>query len=472
MNAELASKDGAQAAAGAQGPTETDSWPAQRLAWLTVGCLTVVQFLSAIDRHLINLLIGPIKQDLGISDSRMGLLALSFAVLYAAMGLVAGRGADSLPRKALIALGTAVWSVMTIAFGLARTLGQLFVTRMGVGAGEATLNPNGYSLIADYFPPQQRAKPMGIFIMGNTLGQAFTLFAGGALIQYLMKNHITWALPWGGELKPWQIAFVCAGAPGFLVTLLVLTIREPRRREMLEIRSRAGVALRPRRISLLEVGRYFVRHLRLYVPVFLGFGLILMWELGKQLWVPSFFARTYGWQPAQIGVALGLLTLIFSSAGTASAGWVAEWLSKRGYRDANMRAALIAAVLALPVCVLAPLMPTATLSLLMFAPASFLGTFPFALAPATLSMITPNQMRAQVTALYLATINLLGAGLGPLYIGALTDHAFHQERLLKYSLSLTAVTVLPLAMLMLKLAMREYMRHLDGQQGFAVAEAV
>ena len=455
MSVQLASTGGAPARAVLEG------WPGRRLAWVTVACLTVVQFLCAIDRHLINLLIGPIKKDLGVSDSSMGLLALSFAVLYALMGIAAGRAADSYVRKAIIAIGVTVWSAMTVAFGVARTLGQLFVTRMGVGAGEATLNPNGYSLIADYFPPEKRAKPMGIFIMGSTLGQAFTLFAGGALIQYLMKNNITWAPPWGGTLKPWQIAFICAGAPGLLIALMVLAIREPERREMLEIRSEGGVALRPRRVSLAEVGRYYVRNLRLYVPIYLGFGLILMWELGKQLWAPSFLARTYGWQPAQIGVALGLLTLIFSSAGTASAGWVAEWLAKRGYRDAYMRAAFIAAILALPFCVLAPQMPTATLSLLLLAPASYLGTFPFALAPATLSTITPNQMRAQITALYLATVNLLGAGLGPLYIGTLTDHVFHDEKLLKHSLTMTAVTVLPLAMLMLRLAMREYVRHLD-----------
>jgi MFS family permease len=331
---------------------------------------------------------------------------------------------------------------------------------MGVGAGEATLNPNGYSLIADYFPPEKRAKPMGIFIMGSTLGQAFTLFVGGALIQYLMKHDITWALPWGGELKPWQIAFVCAGAPGFLIALLVLAIREPERREMLEVRDGATV-LRPRRVPLGEVGRFYLRHWRLYVSIYLGFGLILMWELGKQLWAPSFFARTYGWQPAQIGAALALLVLIFSSAGTVSAGWVAEWLAKRGYRDAYMRAAFLAAVLALPFCLLAPQMPNGTLALIVFAPAYFFGTFPFSLAPAALSTITPNQMRAQITALYLATVNLLGAGVGPLYIGMLTDHVFGDEKLLKYSLSLTALTVLPTAMLMLKLARREYLRHLD-----------
>src|SRR5437879_8974755 len=101
---------------------------------------------------------------------------------------------------------------------------------------------------------------MGIFITGSLLGQAFTLFVGGALIQYLMKNNITWTLPWGGALKPWQIAFVCAGAPGLLIALMVLAIREPERREMLEFHAEGGTALRPRRVSLAEVGRFYGRH--------------------------------------------------------------------------------------------------------------------------------------------------------------------------------------------------------------------
>jgi MFS family permease len=383
-------------------------------------------------------------------------------VFYALMGLVFGRWADTYTRKTIIAIGAAVWSAMTIGFGLAKSLWQLFVTRMAVGAGEASLNPSGYSLIADYFPPQERAKPMGFFIMGSTLGQAFTLFVGGALIQYVMTNSITWSLPWGGTLKPWQIAFACAGIPGFLVALFVLTIREPARREMLEQRTNSGTTVKPSSVPLAQVGRFFIRNVRLYVPIYLGFGFVLMWELGRILWAPSFFNRTFGWLPAKTGAMLGLLTLIFGSAGTVSAGWVAEWLSRRGYRDAYMRAALIATLIAVPFCFLAPQMPTANLSLLVFCPVYFLGTFPFALAPATLSTITPNQMRAQITALYLCTVNLIGAGLGPLYVGMLTDHVFHNEQLLKYSLSLTAATVLPAALLMLWLAMREYVRHLEG----------
>jgi hypothetical protein len=303
---------------------------------------------------------------------------------------------------------------------------------------------------------------MGVFVMGAMLGQAFTLFVGGVFVHYLVTNSITWALPWGGVLKPWQIAFVCAGLPGFLVILLVLAISEPRRRELLWRAGNGGVPVPAGHVPIGEVARFFARNLRLYLPIYLGFGLILMWELGKQLWAPTFFIRTFGWQTAQVGVALGLLNLVFGAAGTASAGWVAAWLARRGHRDAYMRAAFFAALLALPFCVLAPQMPTPALSLAVFAPAYFFGTFPFGLAPAALSTITPNQMRAQVTAIYLAVINLLGAGVGPLYIGLLTDHVFRDEQLLKHSLSITALTVLPLAMLLLRAASRGYLKHLDG----------
>jgi MFS family permease len=433
-------------------------WPQRRAAWTIVAALTAAQFVNAIDRHLIGILIGPIKQDLHITDSNVGQLALAFSILYALMGLVAGRWADSLSRKTIIACGAAVWSVMTVAFGLARSLPQLALARMGVGAGEATLNPSGYSMIADCFPPAQRATPMGVFVAGSTLGQAFTLFAAGALIQHLTLQSITWATPWGDVLRPWQIAFVCAGLPGILIVLLMLAIREPARRELLP-GAGAEESGPPAQLPLLQVARHFSGHWRLYAPIYAGFGMLLMWELGKALWAPSLFSRSYGWQPARIGLALGSLTLVFGSAGLISAGRVAEWFARRGHSDAYLRAALIGAAVGLPFAALAPQMPTPALALCLFAPAYFCGNFPVALAPALLSTVTPNQMRAQITALYLAAVNLLGAGIGPLYIGTLTDHVFHDDRLLKHSLSLAAATMLPLGMLLLWIAMRQLRAH-------------
>ncbi len=432
-----------------------DGWPVRRLAWTTVAVLGVAQAVNAIDRHLINLLVGPIKADLAISDTQVGLLlGFAFALFYTFLGLPIGRWADSHSRRLIIACGSIFWSVSTIACGFANSFWHLFFARMSVGAGEATLNPSGYSLISDYFPPERRAKPMGVFIMGHTLGTAFTLFAGGAFVQYLVSHGITWTTPWGAVLRPWQIAFFCAGLPGFLVFLLILTLREPPRREMIVTSAAKGAA--PASVPVREIVAYFFRHARVYAPMFLGFGCVLLWEMGRTLWAPTYFIRTFGWAPREVGMLLGVMTLVFTSGGAVASGWVAERLALRGYRDANLRAAFVATLISLPFAVTAMFMPTPALAVLFLCPAYFLGAFPFALAPAAISTFTPNQMRAQITALYLLTINLLGFGLGPAVIGGITDHVFGDESQLRYSMALTAAVAIPVAAALLWRSMHAY----------------
>ncbi len=443
-----------------------DGWPVRRLAWSTVAVLGVAQAVNAVDRHLINLLVGPIKADLQITDTEVGLLlGFAFALFYTVMGLPIGRWADSHSRRIIIACGAIFWSVSTLACGLANTFRQLFLARMAVGAGEATLNPSGYSLISDYFPPERRARPMGVFIMGHTIGTAITLFIGGAFVQYLVTNGITWTLPWGAVLKPWQIAFVCAGMPGFLIFLLILTLREPPRREMLVAHAgaRTGAAL-SKSLPVREIVAYFFQHSSIYVPIFLGFGLVLLWEMGKQLWAPTYFIRTFGWAPRETGMLLGVMTLIFTSGGALASGWVSERLASRGYKDANLRAALWATVISLPFAVTAMFMPTPLLAVIFLGPAYFLGAFPFALAPAAISAFTPNQMRAQITALYLLVVNLLGFGIGPAVIGAITDHVFHDESMLRYSMALTAALAIPAASIMLWRSMGPYRQEVQARE--------
>jgi MFS family permease len=192
--------------------------------------------------------------------------------------------------------------------------------------------------------------------------------------------------------------------------------------------------------------------------MFLGFGLVLLWEMGKTLWAPTYFIRTFGMTPKQVGLLLGLMTLLFTSSGAVVGGWASERLARRGYRDAHLRAALFAAIACLPLAVVAMLLPSAAWSAALLCPVYFLGSFPFALAPAAIASITPNQMRAQLTAFYLLVINLLGFGLGPALIGALTDHLFHDEKSLRYSMALTAGLALPLAALLLYRAMGTYGR--------------
>lgn len=431
-------------------PEAAQAWPAARIAWGTVMVLAIVQGVNAVDRHLINLLVGPIKEDLGISDGQVGLLlGLSFAIFYTMVGVPIGRLADRWSRRLIITIGTAFWSVATVCCGLAQSFAQLFVARVAVGAGEASLNPSGYSLIADLFPPDRRARPMGVFIAGHTIGQALTLFAGGMLVHYLVTHEVTLQLPGGMLLRPWQIAFLVAGLPGLLVALLVLTIREPVRRELGREPARDQIPVR-------EIGRYLARHAALYVPLIAGFAFVLLWHMGNIVWAPTFLIRTFGLTAADAGVILGVMTLVFNSSGVVLAGLLSEHLARRGHRDAHVRAALLGALGALPFGIAATLVPSQWLALALLGPAFFFGSLPFTLAPAAISAVTPNRMRAQVTALYLLCINALGFGVGPWLIGQLTDSLFGAPHLLRYSISLTAACALPLALLLLWRALGQY----------------
>ena len=438
-----------------------DGWPSPRLAWATVAILAVAQFVNALDRYLINLLVEPIKADLQVSDTQMGLLlGFAFAVFYAFVGLPIGRLADTYSRRVVITCGVAFWSLMTMACGLAQSFKQLFLARMAVGAGEASLNPCGYSLISDYFPAARRATPMGVFIMGATLGSATVLYLGGLLIEHLTENNITWALPWGGHLKPWQIAFVLAGLPGFAVLLLVQLIREPPRRELLGGSGGAATAA-AKQLPVRDVVRYVGRHASAYAPIFLGFGLVLMWAMGKNLWAPTYMMRTFGWSPSQVGLAMAVMMLLANSLGVVTGGWVSERVSRRGYRDAHLRTAFFGTLAAVPFAIIAPLVEDPAVSLVLWWPAFFLGAFPFSLAPAAIASITPNQMRAQITAFYLLTVNLLGYGLGPALIGAITDHVVGDTQLIRYSMATAAAIAMPLGILLLWYGIGAYRRTID-----------
>ncbi|MCS6947816.1 MAG: MFS transporter, partial [Steroidobacteraceae bacterium] len=421
-------------------------WPAAPVAWGTVAVLALLQGVNAVDRHLINLLVEPIKRDLAINDGQVGLLlGFSFALFYTTFGLPFGRLADYLSRRILVLGGTLFWSAATIACGFAHSFAQLFAARVAVGAGEATLNPAGFSMIADLFPSERRAKPMGVFIAGHTLGQALTLFGGGVLIGYLVDNAVRWHLPFGIVIRDWQIAFVLAGLPGLVIAWSILLAREPQRRETTSGATRiTGSAL-----PLADVARFLADRRRLYLPLAGGLAAVLMWHMGNMVWAPSLLTRNFGMAPAEVGLALGMLTLIFNSSGVVLAGTLSEWLSARGRRDAHVLAASLGALCALPFALCAALASQVHLTLLCLAGAFFFGSLPFTLGPAAIAAITPNEMRAQTTALYLLVINAFGFGVGPWLIGSLTDHLFADPQRLGYSIALVAALALPLGAVLL-----------------------
>lgn len=418
-----------------------------RSRWYVVAVLTLVYVLAYADRQILNLLVGPIRHDLGISDTQMSLLmGFSFVVFFTFFGILVGRLADTRSRRALIAAGMLTWSVLTGACGLAQRFWQFLLLRMGVGVGEATLNPSAYSLIADTFPPAERAGALGVYGMGIYIGSGLAYIGGGLIVGWA-EGREALLLPFVGSIRPWQAIFLLLGAAGALAVPLLRTIPEPERHEL---RAAGGVA------SWNDVVQYLRDHARTFVYFNGGLSLLALAAFASAAWIPSFFIRTYGWSGARPGVVQGIIVLVCGSAGAVVGGRCADRMAQRGATDATLRAALIAALAWLPAGVLYPLMPTGWLAACLLAPAAFFLSWPFAVAPAAIQDITPNEMRGQMSAIYLFVINLIGLGLGPTAVAVLTEQGFKNESALRYAIAVVPVTAILGAVVLLVRALPAY----------------
>lgn len=417
---------------------DTDlSWPAARLAWTALAILAFANILSYLDRIVINLLVEPIQRDLAISDTQFGLLqGVAFGLFYTAMALPIGRLVDSGPRKPIIAAGVLVFSLFTLFSGLARSFAQLFVARVGVGAGEASVVPTSYSIISDMFPPERLGRAMSVFTMTAFVGIGLAYIAGGVVIAAVAA----WDTPAPfAALEPWRRAFLLVSLPGLLIVPLLLVLREPARRG-----AAAG-----RKVPLPEVLAHLKRQRRALIYLFAGFSMITMSGYASTVWTPALFIRTYSWTAGEIGVAYGLIYLVLGPAGALLAGTLCDRMTARGVSDAPLKVAAWGYVGTGLFGGIAPLMPSGELALAMFAPAMLMSTMPFPMAGTAIQLVTPNQLRGQVSALYMMVINLVGLGLGPLIVGLFNDLLFTGPGGVRYSLAWVNAAAAPLAFILL-----------------------
>lgn len=440
--------------------SQNNNYPSSPRAWLTVAILMVAYVLSFIDRQILNLLVGPIRRDLMISDTQMSLLmGLSFALFYTICGIPLGRMADTKSRRGLIAVGVLFWSAATAACGMAKLYWQFLICRIGVGVGEAALSPAAYSLIADSFPAERRATAISVYSMGVYLGSGLAFLLGGLVIQFASAQGNV-LLPVIGEVRPWQLIFLILGAAGVLFTLLMLAVKEPARRGV-----GAGVA-----VPLAEVGRYIRANRRTVLCHNIGFAGLAFAGYGSAAWVPSFFVRTYGWDAGQVGIVYGSIVAVFGCLGIVFGGRLADWMTKRGCADANMRVGLYAALGALPSVIAFPLMDSATWAAVLVAPSVFFLSMPFGVAPAAIQDIMPNSMRGQASAIYLFVITLLGLGVGPTCVALVTDYVFADDQALRYSLLIVSVVAVVVAIILLALGLKPYRESLARLQAWAGRE--
>jgi MFS family permease len=396
-------------------------------AWVVVLILMIAYVFSFIDRQILNLLVGPIRRDLGISDTQMSLLmGFSFAIFYSLLGIPLGRAADSRSRRGLIAAGLIVWSLMTALCGTARHYWQLFLFRIGVGVGEAALSPAAYSMIADYFPPERRATAISVYSAGIYVGSGLAFLLGGLVIHYVSaQGELT--LPLVGQTRPWQVVFYVLGIAGLLFSLAFLFVREP---------PRQGLQADHTAVPFGEVTAYLWRNRRAVLCHNLGFAMIAFCSYGAAAWIPSFYIRTHGWSAGSVGIVYGLVVMIFGTAGIVFGGRLADrWLA-RGVTDAALRVGLWSCAGCGFGSLVYLTLPSAELATIALVPVVFALGLPFGAAPSAIQELVPSPMRGQATAIYLFVVNLVGLGIGPTAVAFVTDYVFRDDAALRWSLLL------------------------------------
>ena len=366
-------------------------------AYYVLGVLMLVYVFNFVDRQVLSILMEPIRHELHLSDSQLGLLSgLSFALFYAVAGLPIARLADKSSRRNIIAASLAMWSGMTALCGLASGFGQLLAGRVGVAVGEAGSGPAAHAMIADLFPDGRRSTALAVFSTGVPIGILLGLVGGG----------------WLNQAFNWRTAFVVVGLPGLAVSLLVLlTVREPMRIHSLTKSS-------PGTLREALKGLWAVRSFK-YVT--LAAAIHAFTAYGAQQWNPAFLIRTFHLTTKQAGLGLGLLAGATGVIGTLGGGWLADRLGRTDPRWYARLPALLIGV-SLPFYVAAYLWaPSASVALGLLAIPSLFGNSFTGPTFAIVQTLTPERSRALASAVLLFIISLIGFGLGPLTIGLVSD---------------------------------------------------
>ena len=367
--------------------------------WYAVFILLLAYILSFVDRIIISLLVIPIQSDLGISDTQMGLLmGLAFAIFYVAIGIPIAKLSDEKSRRIIVSIGIFLWSLMTAACGLAKSFSHLFFARIGVGVGEATLSPAAYSMIADYFSENKLGRAIAVYQSGALFGGGLAFIIGGMVVNFAV-NADSITLPIFGVLQPWQIAFIVVGLPGVLMALVMLTVKEPKRTGMKEEFGKS--------VSIRDTVSFVFANWKVYMAVFVGFGMLAIPITTVFTWFPTYLQRVHEVSIAESGRVLGLILFFLSSSGVLFGGWLVDYLKSKNYQDSFFRVGLMAAVLPVPFALFVSSITNLDITIALLCPFVFFASMPLAVGPIVLQIISPNQLRAQMAAIYMLFMNLL-----------------------------------------------------------------
>jgi MFS family permease len=433
----------------------TSSTPVSRrytYEWYVVLICMLAYVFSFVDRQVLALMIEPIKKDLHLSDTQFSLLqGFAFSLFYAVMGMPLAYLADRFARPRIIATGIALWSLATAACGISQNFVQMFLARLSVGVGEAALSPGTYSMLSDYFPKEKLGRAVGIYSLGSFIGGGMAFLIGGYVIN-LLKQVTTTTVPLLGDVRSWQLTFLIVGLPGFLVALLfILTVRDPQRKGL--VQDSAGQA---KRVSMIDSLRFIREHGQTFACHYLGFSFYAMTLFCLMSWTPAFYIRHFGLSPVEAGYTLGTILLVANTTGVFCGGWLNDWLMTKGRTDGPMLAGTIGAIGMLVPAVVFTQVSSLTVSLGLLVIAMFFASFPMPTSTAAMQTLAPNQMRAQISAVFLLISNLIALGVGTTLVALLTDKVFGSPKMVGMSMSVVNLIATLLAIGLLWLGCRQF----------------
>ena len=401
-NKRLHSGKNGKAALDDQGASQNQANPYSQPSYryYVLAILTVVYAVNLLDRNLLIILQEPIKNEFGLSDTQLGLMTgVAFAVFYTLCGIPIARWADNGNRRSIISIAVALWSLMTVLSGLAMSYTHLLLARIGVGVGEAGGSPPAHSIISDAFSPERRATAISIYSTGIYLGVLCGFLLGG----------------WLAENLGWRMAFVCVGAPGLVLALIVrFTVKEPARSSKAEDETGDEAMSFSEALKTLWRQRAF-RHLAIAISLQ---GFVASATLS---WLPPHFLRSFEISIGELGMHLAFASGTAGITGSIASGWLSDQLARRS-RAWYLLVPALATVCGLPLFLILLTTGSYELAMILVAITTFFGAMHIGPAVAITHEIVGPRSRAMSSAVLFLVLNLIGTGLGPTVVGILSDY--------------------------------------------------
>lgn len=401
------------------------------MGWAAVVALCLAQVVSTIDRGMLALVVDPVRADLGITEVQIALLqGFAFAVFYVSVGLPLGYLADKVNRRALLVTGILVWSAATLGSGFARGFGDLFLARLLVGMGEAVLAPCAVGMISEMFPPERRGRPMSVYVLGTMVAFGIGAAVCGMILGAAPKGAFA-AWPVVGSLAPWRVAFVLVGLSGVPVALMLAWL--------------GGAGGRGKGVAAAGGGREALGALkaraRVLLPLYGSIALFAMGGAASTNWSAVMLTRGFGVTVAVAGKALGGALIVWALIGAALAAWLVDRVAARSGTSGKIALSGAVTLAMIPSCFgfLAPGFTGAVaMSAEVMGASALFGTIMLSV----IAEIVPPGTRGLAVALYAFVMTMIGGSLGPLAVAWLTEHLFHDPRMVGWSMGIVGGTAL------------------------------